>query len=85
MRLVLLLPLAWVACTDPPPPEPLDYVSTSAVLGDEVNASLPGQSPEASGGRVFVVAQGHSRASDDNPGTAERPWRTISRATGTGV
>ena len=37
------------------------------------------------GARTFVVAQGHPRASDRNPGTADRPWRTISRAAGRGV
>lgn len=81
VRLALLLPLAWIACTDSPPPEPLDYVPTSAAIG----AREGSDSPEASGGRVFIVAQGHPRASDDNPGTAARPWKTISRATGRGV
>lgn len=30
--------------------------------------------------RTFCVAQKHPKASDDNPGTADRPWKTISRA-----
>ncbi len=30
--------------------------------------------------RLYHVAQGHPDASDDNPGTEEKPWRTISRA-----
>ncbi|MBC7289459.1 MAG: hypothetical protein H5T86_15735, partial [Armatimonadetes bacterium] len=29
---------------------------------------------------VYHVAQNHPAASDGNPGTAERPWKTISRA-----
>lgn len=31
-------------------------------------------------GREWVVAQDHPQASDENPGTAERPFKTISRA-----
>ena len=34
----------------------------------------------ADGGRTFVVDQRDRRASDRGPGSAERPWRTISRA-----
>lgn len=30
--------------------------------------------------RTFFVAQRHPRASDDNPGTEDRPWKTIERA-----
>lgn len=30
--------------------------------------------------RTYVVAQAHPEASDDNPGTAERPFKTINRA-----
>ena len=30
--------------------------------------------------RTFFVAQKHPEASDDNPGSAERPWKTIGRA-----
>ena len=30
--------------------------------------------------RTFFVAQRHANASDDNPGTEERPWKTIGRA-----
>jgi len=32
------------------------------------------------GGTLYVVAQTHPAASDEGPGTAERPWRTIGRA-----
>ena len=42
------------------------------------------EAPQAPG-RTFVVAQNHPGASDDNDGTDERPWRTISRATARGV
>jgi len=31
-------------------------------------------------GAEYHVAQKHARAADDNPGTAARPWKTISRA-----
>ena len=34
----------------------------------------------ADGGTTYVVDQRHPRASDAGPGTARRPWRTISRA-----
>lgn len=30
--------------------------------------------------RTFVVAQNHPNASDDNPGTEARPWKTLGRA-----
>jgi len=30
--------------------------------------------------RTFVVAQRHPHASDDNPGSDDRPWKTIGRA-----
>jgi hypothetical protein len=30
--------------------------------------------------RTFFVAQGHAQASDENPGTEDRPWKTIGRA-----
>lgn len=30
--------------------------------------------------KVYHVARGHPRASDDNPGTAQRPWKTIGKA-----
>ena len=30
--------------------------------------------------RTFFVAQRHPRASDGNPGTEDRPWKTIGRA-----
>ena len=47
------------------------------------------RSPEtaftAPGGRQYVVDQAHPRADDANPGTADRPWRTIARAAGPGV
>ena len=36
-------------------------------------------------GRVFWVAQNQSGASDNNPGTKQRPWKTIGRAAGRGV
>ena len=36
-------------------------------------------------GRQFVVDQTHAAASDDGPGAADRPWRTISRAARAGV
>ena len=39
----------------------------------------------APGGRTFVVDGGHPAASDDNPGTADRPWRRISRAARAGA
>ncbi len=30
--------------------------------------------------RTFFVAQNHPKAADDNPGTEDRPWKTIGRA-----
>lgn len=39
----------------------------------------------APGGRVFWVAAEDPAARDDNPGTADRPWKTIGRATGPDV
>ncbi|HYE96021.1 MAG TPA: right-handed parallel beta-helix repeat-containing protein, partial [Rubricoccaceae bacterium] len=39
----------------------------------------------APGGRVFWVDQRHPSASDANPGTRARPWRTISRAAARGM
>ena len=45
----------------------------------DVEHALSGQ------GRVFWVAQNEAGASDDNPGTKDRPWETISRATRKGV
>ena len=32
---------------------------------------------------TYHVAQGDSQASDENPGTAARPWRTIGKAAAT--
>jgi hypothetical protein len=37
------------------------------------------------GARIFWVAQRQSNANDRNPGTKQRPWKTISRATRAGV
>ena len=37
------------------------------------------------GGTRYVVDQRHPAASDGNPGTVDRPWRTIHRATGPDV
>ncbi len=34
--------------------------------------------------RTYHVAQNAPLASDENPGTAERPWRTIGQTTDTG-
>lgn len=39
----------------------------------------------APGGTAYVVDPSHPEASDDGPGTAERPWRTIARAARTGA
>lgn len=39
--------------------------------------------PVVSFGAVYHVDQNHPAASDDNPGTAERPWKTISKAAAT--
>lgn len=36
-------------------------------------------------GRVFWVAQNQAGASDNNPGTKQKPWKTISRAAKRGV
>lgn len=37
------------------------------------------------GGRAFTVDSNHPRASDDGPGTADHPWRTLSRAARAGA
>lgn len=39
----------------------------------------------APGGTTYWVDQHHPQASDANPGTADRPWKTIGRATEPGV
>ena len=39
--------------------------------------------PRQTRAETYHVAQQHPQASDENPGTAERPWKTISRAAGT--
>ncbi|HEX8385025.1 MAG TPA: hypothetical protein VF576_02520, partial [Rubricoccaceae bacterium] len=50
------------------------------------SACLPAETAfVAPGGRTFVVDAGRPDASDANDGSAAHPWRTISRATGTGV
>jgi len=52
----------------------------------EAGACVPAaEAFTASGGTTYVVAQRDPAASDANPGTAERPWRTISRALRAGV
>ena len=47
--------------------------------------TLEGLDCLGAGGTRYVVDQRHPSASDDNPGSVDRPWRTISRATGPGV
>jgi len=34
---------------------------------------------------TYHVAQGDPQANDENPGTADRPWRTIGKAAGAGT
>ncbi|MEO0558326.1 MAG: right-handed parallel beta-helix repeat-containing protein [Bacteroidota bacterium] len=48
------------------------WVDSDCVLAEEAYTG--------EGGRVFVVDARHARASDVGPGTAERPWATVSRA-----
>ena len=39
--------------------------------------------PHAAHSEKYFVAQDHPRAADDNPGTAEHPWKTIGKAAAT--
>ncbi len=57
-----------------------------ASCASDVRAPVTGAAPVTDeplvgvGGTLYVVAQQHPAASDSGPGTAERPWRTITRA-----
>jgi len=60
--------------------EPLELRSlTPAVLLPDGREFQTWEQP-AEHGRTFFVAQRHPQASDDNPGSEDRPWKTIGRA-----
>ncbi|MEI7731856.1 MAG: right-handed parallel beta-helix repeat-containing protein [Verrucomicrobiota bacterium] len=61
-------------------PLPLRSLITPVLLpdGSEFRTWEPAQPPQPR--RTFIVAQRHPQASDDNPGSENRPWKTIGRA-----
>ena len=83
------LTLALSGCHDDPP-RPLteaawDDLEPSDVCGSDADCSDPLAAFAAPGRSTYVVAGADPSASDRNPGTAERPWRTISRAARAGA
>ncbi|OZC03046.1 right-handed parallel beta-helix repeat-containing protein [Rubricoccus marinus] len=73
MALVAFLLIAMLGgCGEP---EPVQIIRSASFSAEPT-------APQAEvSGRVFVVDQAHPRASDRNPGSADLPWLTISRAT----
>jgi len=59
-------------------PLPLRSLTPPVLLPDGREFRTWEQSAEH--GRTFFVAQRHPQASDDNPGSEARPWKTIGRA-----
>lgn len=71
---VLLLAACASDVRAPVPGDPLPPAEAAAA------APTGGDVLVGAGGTLYVVARLHPAASDDGPGTAERPWRTIARA-----
>ena len=73
--------VAWTAVADGGDhPIPLRGLTPPVLLpdGSEFKTWEPAEQVEPR--RTFFVAQGHPGASDENPGSEDRPWKTIGRA-----
>ncbi len=73
--------VVWAAVADGADrPMPLRGLAPAVLLpdGSEFKTWEPAEPVQAR--RTFFVAQGNARASDENPGSEDRPWKTLGRA-----